>query len=213
MRVLKDNAPVIIIVALTVLSFVGILYLASKQEKTQEGQTEVKSEELLTEGTYVKGEASASATLVEFSDFQCPACKLFYPIIKSLEKKYEGKLRVAYKHYPLPQHQYAQKASEAAEAAGAQGKFFEYHDILFENQEKLTVEDLKSYARELGLNEERFNSDLDLGKYASKVKADVALGTKLGVDSTPTFYLNGKKMKLKSINDLENQILEILNSN
>lgn len=210
MRALKENAVVVIITALTIVSFFGIVFMASNQEqKAQTAQT-VDQSVLLTEGTNSIGEATAAATLVEFSDFQCPACAAFYPIVKQLKAKYGADLRVAYKHYPLPQHTFAKKAAEAAEAAGEQGKFWEYHDVLFDNQENLKIEDLKKYAADLGLDTAKFNEALDSGKFTKKVEADEALANKLGINSTPTFYLNGKKLVIREGTDVEKAIKEVL---
>ena len=207
MRTLKDNAPVLVIAAVTIIVFVGILLFASRTEQKTDVGSSVDQARFMTEGTHVRGEASASATLVEFSDFECPACGMFYPKISELEHKYPTSLKVVYKHFPLPQHTEARKAAEAAEAAGAQGKFWEMHDKMFENQKALKVEDLKKYAADLGLDTKKFDEELDSGKYAAKVQTDSALGTGLGVNSTPTFYLNGKKIvNLKSLNSLEDEI-------
>ncbi len=210
MRLIKDNLIIITIVAVTVLGFFGVVFMASSQERKDEEAQVVDINELVTANTNVKGQATASATLVEFSDFQCPACGAFYPIIKQLELKYKNELKIAYKHFPLPQHTYAQKAAEAAEAAGEQGKFWEMHDALFENQEHLTAEDLKKYAAELGLDTEKFNQALDSGKFANKVKEDLTLGNKIGINATPTFYLNGKKLLIREGTDIEKAILQEL---
>lgn len=210
MRAIKENLVIIVIVAVTILGFFGVVFMASGQEKKSEQAQTIDMEVLLTEGTNVKGEATASVTLVEFSDFQCPACGAFYPLIKQLELKFKDQLKIAFKHFPLPQHKDAQKAAEASEAAGEQGKFWEYHDILFANQERLAVEDLKKYAKELGLDEAKFNQALDSGKFADKVKADESLANRIGVNATPTFYLNGKKLVIREGTDIEKAILQEL---
>lgn len=211
MRVLKENAPIVIIAALTVLAFAGVVYFASKSATTNVNEVDPA---ILSDNTYFRGtaEASASATLIEFSDFQCPACGAYYPIVKELETRYAGKLKVGYKHFPLSQHPYAQKAAEAAEAAGAQGKFWEMHDIMFENQTALTIDDLKKYAKQLGLNMEQFSSDLESAKYAEKVNKDLTLGIKVGVDGTPTFFLDGKRLRPQSGQELDSLIGNYLNS-
>lgn len=210
MRLIKDNLIIISIVAVTVLGFFGIVFMASSQEKKSEASQTVDINELVTADTHVKGQASASATLVEFSDFQCPACGAFHPIVKQLELKYKNELKVAYRHFPLPQHTYAQKAAEAAEAAGEQGKFWEMHDAMFENQEHLTADDLKKYAKDLGLDTEKFNQALDSGKFANRVKEDITLGNKIGINATPTFYLNGKKLIIREGTDIEKSLLKEL---
>ncbi len=225
MRFIKDNLPIAIISLVTVAVFVGIVFLAGRSETTNEKASTVDPNIFINPQAHVRGKTSVLsesttsadpstfvATLVEFSDFQCPACGAFYPLVKQLEEEFKGKLKVVYKHYPLPQHQYALKAAEASEAAGAQGKFWEYHDLLFENQNDLSVGNLKKLANDLGLNIEQFNNDLDSGKYASTVSEDIKLGNKLNVNSTPTFYLNGKKLILRNADDLKKEIQAVVNS-
>lgn len=225
MRFIKDNLPIAIISLVTVAVFVGIAFLAGRSETTNEKAPTVDPNIFINPQAHVRGKTSVLsesttsadpstfvATLVEFSDFQCPACGAFYPLVKQLEEEFKGKLKVVYKHYPLPQHQYALKAAEASEAAGAQGKFWEYHDLLFENQNDLSVGNLKKLANDLGLNIEQFNNDLDSGKYASTVSEDIKLGNKLNVNSTPTFYLNGKKLILRNADDLKKEIQAVVNS-
>lgn len=206
----SGNKPMILIGLLTLVAFFVIVYLDGKNEVKVDEVVKVDPSIFLTPQTHIRGEASASATLVEFSDFQCPACGAFYPLLKQLEQEFGNKLRVVYKHYPLPQHPFARKAAEASEAAGAQGKFWEYHDTLFENQSNLTVKDLKKYAANLGLDVEQFNSELDSGKHSQIVLDNAALGNKLNIQATPTFYLNGTKLVLKSGNDLELEINKVL---
>ena len=210
---MRDKAPILIIAILTIAVFVVIVVAAGKSEQTDIASTNVDPSIFLTEGSHIRGEASASATLVEFSDFQCPACASFYPIVKQLESDSQGKLKVVYKHYPLPQHKFAQKAAEAAEAASAQGKFWEYHDMLFENQNDFSLENFKKFAGELGLDQAQFDADFDSAKYAGFVRGDIELGTKLSIDSTPTFYLNGKKLLLRTSDDLKREIDAVVNSN
>ncbi len=146
-------------------------------------------------GASVQGSANAKVTIVEFSDFQCPFCARFYEgAYPDIKTNYidTGKVKLAFKNFPLSFHQYAQKASEAAECAADQGKFWEYHDKLFENQDKLTTTDLKKYAAGLGLDTVKFNACLDGGIKASKVQADFQQGVTAGVRGTPSFVINGK---------------------
>lgn len=163
---------------------------------------------LILDATHVKGQASASAYLVEFSDFQCPACKAIHPYVEEILKTHQDTLLFAYRHYPLPQHPYARKAAEAAEAAGAQGKFFEMADRLFaiDNQENLSDDFVLSAAKSIeGLDLPAFESDWKSGKFASRVVADETAGNALGINATPTFFLNGKKLEFanyKAFSDL-----------
>jgi len=143
----------------------------------------------------VKGDKNAPVTIIEFSDFQCPFCgKFFKETFGQIDEKYikTGKVKMVFRDFPLSFHENAQKSAEAAECADEQGKFWEYHDMLFENQEKLSVEDLKRYAVELGLDKDKFDSCLDSEKYKDEVKKDFSDGQKYGVSGTPAFFINGK---------------------
>ncbi len=144
----------------------------------------------------ILGQASAKITLVEFTDFQCPFCRnLVDGAMVSIKKEYidKGLVKMIVKNYPLPFHQYAQKAAEAAECAKDQNKYFEYHDKLFPNNDKLTVDDLKKYATDLGLKTDDFNACLDGNKKADVVKNDIALAQKAGVGGTPSVFVGKTK--------------------
>jgi protein-disulfide isomerase len=139
------------------------------------------------------GSSSAPVTLVEFSDFQCPFCQRVAPTLKQVKDKYGDKVRVVWKDFPLTQiHPQAFKAGEAAHCAADQGKFWEYHDRLFANQQALQPNDLKKHAADLGLDATTFASCLDSSKYGERVRDGVAQGSRLGVNSTPTIYINGR---------------------
>jgi protein-disulfide isomerase len=139
------------------------------------------------------GSASAPVTLVEFSDFQCPFCQRVAPTLKQVKDKYGDRVRIVWKDFPLTQiHPQAFKASEAAHCAGDQGKFWEYHDRLFSNQQALEIADLKRYAGEMSLDAAKFADCLDTSKYGERVRDGVAQGTTLGVNSTPMIYINGR---------------------
>ena len=139
-----------------------------------------------------KGGVNAPVTIVQFSDFQCPACAAAAPTVKRIAEAYGDKVKIVYRDFPLINtHPFAQKAAEAAECADEQGKFWEMHDVLFQNQQSLGVPALKQYAVELDLNQEQFNSCLDSSKYAAEVASDESAGISLGVRGTPTFFING----------------------
>ena len=147
-----------------------------------------------TENDAIKGQTNAPVTILEFSDYQCPFSARFYSqVLPEIEKNYvkTGKARFVYRDYPLPFHQNAQKAAEASECAAEQGKFWEYHDTLFENQKDLETASLKKYAKNLGLDTAKFDSCLDSGKMASEVKKDTEDAAKYGVSGTPCFFVNG----------------------
>ena len=178
------------VVSLIIL-LVGVFALSSDSEPVA-----VSREKLVKEGSQVLGDKDAKVVIVEFSDFQCPACKAAHPIVKRVTSEYGKKILFVYRHFPLiAAHQYALKAAEAAEAAGEQGKFWEYHDLLFANQENLKTENLKKYAEELGLDMNKFNEALDSGKFKDKVTSDMDDGENLGVSSTPTFFINEQMHK------------------
>jgi len=146
---------------------------------------EVKSDE------YVRGNASAPVAIIEYSDFECPFCSRVQPTIEQLLDEYEGQVKLVFRHFPLSFHASAQKAAEASECAGVQGKFWEMHDKMFDNQQSLSVDSLKGYAKDLGLNTSKFNSCLDDGTYAQKVKDDMSEGSQLGVSGTPGTFVDG----------------------
>jgi protein-disulfide isomerase len=141
------------------------------------------------------GPADAPVTIVEFTDFQCPACAAMYPVLDEVVKSYGSKVRFVVRDYPLQQHEWARKAAEAANAARAQGKFFEYAALLFQRQKALDVPSLKKYASELGLNRAKFDAELDKGIYAEEVKHDISDAEIYGVGSTPSIFINGVLLK------------------
>ncbi len=140
----------------------------------------------------VRGPRNAPITVVLFSDFQCPFCSRVEPSIAELQKLYAGKVRVAWKNYPLPFHNNAKPAAEAALAANEQGKFWEMHDILFKNQQALTAADLEKYAKEIGLDMTKFKAAIDSHKFAAQIEADTKQGSALGVQGTPAAFVNGQ---------------------
>jgi protein-disulfide isomerase len=141
------------------------------------------------------GPAAAPVTLVEFSDFQCPFCQRVEPTLKRLRETYGDKLRIVWKDFPLTQiHPQAFKAGEAGHCAGEQGKYWEYHDRLFENQQSLQPADLKKHAADQGLDAAKFAACLDSSKYGERVRDGVSAGTLLGVNSTPTIFVNGRRL-------------------
>jgi protein-disulfide isomerase len=153
-----------------------------------------------------RGDANALVTIVEFTDFQCPACAAMHPVLEEVLKSYGTKVRFVVRDFPLSQHEYARKAAEAANAANAQGKFFEYAALLFKNQKALDVPALRKYASELGLNRARFDADLDRDVYAAEVKKDVEDGEMYGIGSTPTIFINGIQLRTLSAEGLREAI-------
>ena len=139
------------------------------------------------------GPASAPVTIIEFSDFQCPFCQRVMPTLKQIREKYGDRVRVVWKDFPLTSiHPQAFKAAEAGNCAREQGKFWEYHDQLFTHQEALQPEFLKKYAADAGLDAAKFNGCLDTAKYSDRVQEQMGIGTGLGVQSTPSLFINGR---------------------
>ncbi len=141
-----------------------------------------------------KGPQNAPITIVEFSDFQCPFCARVEPTVAKLMQDYPDKIRLVYRDFPLPSHGDAPKAAEAALCAGDQGKYWEMHNALFSNQEKLKVPDLKAQAKSLGLDPSKFDQCLDSGAKAKEVDANRAAGEEAGVSGTPAFFINGRML-------------------
>ena len=145
----------------------------------------------VSERDHAQGPADAPVTLVEYGDYECPYCGKAHPIVKRIQKKLGPKLRLVFRNFPLNTiHAHAGVAAQAAEAAAAQGKFWEMHDLLFENQDKLADADLNTYALKLGLEIYRFESDLSGEVFATRVRDDFRGGIRSGVNGTPTFFIN-----------------------
>lgn len=200
--------PWMLIGAVAVVLFGAAFWYSSQVgERANEG---VKIEPL------VKGNPEATVVLEEFSDFQCPACGAFFPVVKDLMDTYGDQVRFEYRHFPLVQiHPFAEPAARAAEAAGQQGKFFEYHDLLFENQDQWANSANPSryfaaYAEELELDMDQFSRQQRSSLIRDRIRAELAAGLERGVNSTPTFFLNGQKLTLNTYADLQLAVEEAL---
>ncbi|HEY9228891.1 MAG TPA: DsbA family protein [Gemmatimonadaceae bacterium] len=140
------------------------------------------------------GPAWAPVTLVEYGDYECPYCGIAYEIVKTVRRALDDKIRFVFRNFPLAEiHPHARQAAQAAEAAGAQGKFWEMHDMLFENQDALEEEDLLRYARKLGLDADRIARELKAQTFAKRVRDDFRRGVRSGANNTPTFFINGER--------------------
>ena len=143
---------------------------------------------------HAAGSDDAPVTLVEYGDYECPYCGMAHPIVKAAQRDLGDQLRSVFRNFPLAEaHPHARLAAQAAEAAGAQGRFWEMHDILFEHQDALEPQDLVSYALSLELDIPQFKRDLEAGTHAKKVRDDFRSGVKSGVNGTPTFFVNGAR--------------------
>src|SRR5204863_840476 len=138
------------------------------------------------------GPADAGATLIEYGDYECPYCGAAYPIIKEVQTRMGERLRFVFRNFPIAtSHPHAEHAAEAAEAAAAQGRFWEMHDLLYENQKRLRDEDLRAYAEKLELDVDLFDRELVEHVHAARVHEDFMSGVRSGVNGTPTFYIDG----------------------
>ena len=147
------------------------------------------------DGAPVRGAADAPVTIVEFSDFECPFCKQSHPTVKQVLERYPGKVRLAYRDFPLDSiHPQARRAAEAARCASDQGKFWEYHDVLFSQSPQLAVEDLRRYAGQVGLDVTKFDGCLAAGVHKAAVQRDLDEGNRLGITGTPAFFINGRML-------------------
>jgi len=141
---------------------------------------------------HIAGPDDAPVTLVEYGDYECPYCGMAHPVVKRAQKELGKQLRFVFRNFPLSEaHPHAQIAAQAAEAAGAQGKFWEMHDMIFEHQDALEVKDLLGYTTSLGLDAKQIARDLEAGTYVKRVRDDFRSGVKSGVNGTPTFFVNG----------------------
>ena len=188
-----------LVLALSLSGYSGLKFVRWLSAPVPQG--EISQDALgVSDTEWIKGNPTASTTLIEYGDFQCPACASYAPIIKKLNEEFSNNLRIVYRHYPLVTiHANAFDSSRAAEAAGRQGKFWEMHDVLFARQDEWAKDGspkdkFVAYANELGLNEETFLADFESKEVKDKINADILSGNSLAVDSTPTFYLNGSKL-------------------
>ena len=141
---------------------------------------------------HVLGPAHAPVTIVEYGDFECPNCKQAAPAVKLLLERFADRVRFVYRHFPLEEvHPHALLAAQAAEAAGGQGRFWQMHDLLFDNQSHLKLRQLRGYAERLELDMTRFNADMDDEIYLQRIREHIDGGSRSGVRATPTFFING----------------------
>jgi protein-disulfide isomerase len=148
----------------------------------------------VSERDHSRGDPSAPVTLLEYGDYECPHCGLAYPIVKSIQHRLGRKLRFVFRNFPLGEaHPHARRAAEAAEAAADQGKFWEMHDALYENQDRLEDEDLIALARAIRIDSARFATALEEGTFTARVREDFRNGIRSGVNGTPTFFVNGER--------------------
>lgn len=196
------------IIAATFVIIAGAAFIFSRPTNAPKVDPKI----LVREDSNKFGSPSATVTLVEFGDLQCPACGAYHLVVKQLMDKYKDSLSLVFRHFPLNIHPNAVPASKAVEAAGKQGKYWEMYNKIYESQkewsaEKNTINVFAGYAQGLGLNVDQFKKDLDDKEIQKKIDRDVADGTSLGVNSTPSFYLNNEKIQNPaSLEDFETLI-------
>lgn len=197
-----------------VVGLIGWVATADPSEPLENSEPVVKSELLsVVSDDWTKGPSDAPVTLVEYLDFECEACGAYYPVVKQLEEKYKDDLLVVNRYFPLPGHKNGMNAALAVEAAGLQGKYWEMHDILFENQETWGEQSvskpssLETYAEQIGLDMEQFRTDRNSDTVKERVTRDKDSGEALGVTGTPSFFLNGQRISNpKTLEDFETLI-------
>lgn len=214
----NENLPLIITIAATVLLMIGGIAVLSKTDKGAVSE-EVLSESLTREGSPTYGSENAEVTIVEFSDFQCSACAGVFPAVQNVKESYSDRVKIVYRHFPLTSiHPKAEIAAEAAEAAAAQNKFWEFHDELYTNQiewgsleEDAAINKFVEYAQKIGIQDiDQFKQDIETRKYKDFIIRDKEDAEALGLSGTPTFFINGKKIKLNSFDDLTTKVEEAL---
>jgi protein-disulfide isomerase len=204
----KDKGFIIGIIATTIL-IVGGVFLMTKSNP-QSPKKEVVSSDILIKkdsyitsgienGNHLSASASASATLVEFGDYECPACSVYSPLIKKLLTDFSGKINFVFRNYPLSQHKNAQISSQVVEAAGIQGKYWQMHDKLFETQTDWVnstdpISVFIGYAKELNLDIKKLEKDMSSDAIKNIIQNDTSDGNTVKLTETPTFYLNGVKI-------------------
>lgn len=154
-----------------------------------------------TDGCPELGPPDAPVTIVEWADFECPACKAIYPILDGLVKRFPGQVRLVYKNYPLSIHAHGEIAARAGVAAGRQGKFWEMHHVLFDNQDKLEQSDLEGYAKQLKLDVGKFKTEMGSDDTVARITRDKRAADDVNLDSTPTVYINGREVDLQLLDD------------
>lgn len=206
MTLTSDAKFIIGVLVATVVVIGGGAYITSKKSTQATGKivTQEQMQYLVREDSPILGKTDAKVTVVEFGDFQCPACGALHPVLKAVKQQFTDKnVRFVFRQFPLPQHEHARLAASASLAANAQGKFWEYHDTLFEHQTNLNQEDLVTYAKNIGLDVEKFTKDMKAVEFANTVQRDATDGTALDVRSTPTIFINNTQYTDKySVKDI-----------
>lgn len=215
---MKRILPFIIILAVLGVAVGSVLYMTRSKsaatEPVNQSQTSqakpsptlapVKTGVPGADPPHTLGPANAPVKIEEFGDFECPPCGLFHPILKQMSQEFGDKLHITFREFPLANHQHAVPAASAAEAAGMQGKFWEMHGLIFEHQNDWKVAfDVRpifeGYAKQIGLDVERFNRDVNSDRVEQRIFLDGKRGRSMGVNSTPTVFINGREVPYQSL--------------
>jgi protein-disulfide isomerase len=196
---------IVVVVALATLGSGAMLYRVKHEQLQALPQTNAVSGSSGSESMHIRGNPDAPVTLEEFGDFQCPPCGSFAKFTEELLKEYDSRVRIVFRHFPLSAHEHAREASLAAEAAGLQGHFWEMYDVLYREQAAWAKapnarELFESYAGTIGLNVDQFKKDMDGEQAKERVESDQARGQSLGINLTPTIYINGQPVDAKDKN-------------
>lgn len=194
MKLRAESIFLVGILIVVVFGVVGLVLLSNKPAEKADTNSIVR------DNNYFTGPKDAKVVLVGFADFQCPACKAIEPVVQKIQSEYKDKVKFVFKHFPLPSHNNGLDAALASEAAGEQGKFWEFHDVLFEKQGEWSGlsnpnSEFEKYAKDLGLDLEKFSKSLNDKIYLEKINTDKSDGIDLSVQATPTFFLNGEKLE------------------
>lgn len=184
-----------LVLALVVLAGIGLLIWKNPASAPGNGSSDPAQ---VLSDDWVKGAPMAQVTIMEYADFECPACQVYNGWIKQLEREYAGRIRFVFRYFPLPSHRNGRLSSYAAEAAGRQGKFWQMHGLLFDNQDQWAGQNdpmptFEKFAKIIELDVEQFRKDIETDAVKDRVNRDVASGTRLRVNATPTLFLNGAK--------------------
>src|SRR6266542_6443621 len=190
---------IVVLVALATIGSGAMLYRAKRPHVSSIPEDKTLSAKSGAESPHIRGNPDAPVTLEEYGDFQCPPCGMFAAFLGQLEKEYDSRLRVVFRNFPLKSHEHAREAAIAAEAAGVQGHFWEMHDVLYREQEAWSkapnVRELfESYAGTIGLDLDKFRKDMDSEEVKARVDADRQRGESLGIQITPTLFINNQPL-------------------
>jgi len=207
-KYLKENKIIIGIVIATLLLFIGGAFLMTQKDTKTNQNTQSELE--VNDNDYIKGNKNANVTIIEYSDFECPACAAYYPLIQELSQTYTNDARFVIRYFPLMGHKNGFLSAYAVEASSKQGKYWEMYDILFQNQnnwggkESADITIFENYAKQIGLDVNQFKKDINSKEVKDRVNRDLASGKLAGVSGTPTFFINGEKIpNPKSLEDFK----------